>query len=81
MVVYLAVVGDGDIAVLACHRLMAVRGKVDDAQPRVRQAHRPAGEDAAVVRAAMAQRLSHPFQHGAIDRSLSPQDASDPAHA
>ena len=81
VVVDFAVVDDGEAPVAAEHRLVAVVGEVDDAEPRVREAQAPARVDAAVVRAAMAKRGRHAFEHGGIDHAFAQVDASDAAHS
>ena len=61
-VVYLAVVGNPDIAISARHRLMAGRREIDDRQSGMGKAGPAVGPHAFVIGPAMPQRLDHPPQ-------------------
>ena len=80
-IVYLAVVGDEQIAGGARHRLGA-GGEIDDGEPPMSEPQARQQGDAAAVRAAVAQCLVH-AEDRSLGRRMQPaevDDAGDPTH-
>ena len=80
MVVDLTVVGDDDGTVLVRHRL-GTAGKIDDAEPHVRESHVRTGQETVAVRAAVTDRSSHARERVDCDSApVRSRDAGDAAH-
>ena len=80
VVVELAVLDDGDPAVLVRDRLVAGR-EVDDREPPGGEAHRAFDEGPIGVGPAVDERRAHRREPGGVDGAAGRRDSADPAHA
>src|SRR6266481_6951019 len=82
VIVAFTVVGDPHRAVVATHRLMTGRRQVDDRQSAMAKSDIAAQHMAAVIRPAMREQLSHPFEEARIRARprIELEDSGDAAH-